>query len=166
MGSPLGLTLANVFLCYHEKIWPQNCPSEFKTVIYRRYVDDTFQLFRSKDHIEKFRNYLNRQHKNTKFTSEIENENPISFLDIKITRDKKKFITSVYRKTTFNGVFTNFGSFFPKSYKYNLLFTLLHRVFRLCSNFEHFHQEIEKLKTISENNGYPKSFVDFCIKKY
>ena len=90
MGSPLGLTLANVFLCYHEKIWPQNCPSEFKTVIYRRYVDDTFQLFRSKDHVEKFRNYLNRQHKNTKFTSEIENENPISFLDIKITRDKKK----------------------------------------------------------------------------
>ena len=24
MGSPLGPTLANVFLCYHEKIWLQN----------------------------------------------------------------------------------------------------------------------------------------------
>ena len=45
MGSPLGPTLANVFLCYHEKIWLQNCPSEFKFVIYRRYVDDTFLLF-------------------------------------------------------------------------------------------------------------------------
>ena len=148
----------------HEKIWLQNCPSEFKPVICRIYVDDTFLLFPSKHHIEKFRNYLNRQHKNIKFTSETENENCISFLDIKITRDNNKFMTSVYRKPTFTGVFTNFGSFIPKSYKYNLLFTLLHRGFKLCSNFEPFHQEIDKLKTIFENKGYPKSFVDFCIK--
>ena len=47
-----------------------------------------------------------------------------------------------------------------------MLFTLLHRAFKLCSNFERFHQEIDKLKTIFENNSYPKSFVDFCIKKY
>ena len=147
MGSPLEPTLANVFLCYHEKIWLQNCPSEFKPVIYRRYVDDTLLLFRSKHHIEKFRNYLNRQHKNIKFTSETENENSISFLDIKITRDNNKFMTSVYRKPTFSGVFTNFESFIPKSYKYNLLFTLLHGAFKLCSNFERFHQEIDKLKT-------------------
>ena len=156
MGSPLGPTLANVFLCYHKKIWLQNCPSESKPVIYRRYVDDTFLLFRSKHHIEKFRNYLNRQHKNIKFNSETENENSISFLDIKITKDNNKFMTSVYHKPTFSGVFTNFESFISKSYKYNLLFTLLHRAFKLCSNFERFHQEIDKLKTIFENNGYPK----------
>ena len=75
-------------------------------------------------------------------------------------------MTSVYRKPTFSEVFTNFGSFIPKSYKYNLLFTLLHRAFKLCSDFERFHQEIDKLKTIFENNGYAKSFVDFCIKNY
>ena len=166
MGSPLGTTLANVFLCYHEKIWLRNSPSEFKPVIYRRYVDDTFLLFRSKYHIEKFQNYLNRQHKNIGFTSETENENSISFFDIKITRDNNKFMTSIYCKLTFSGVFINFGSFIPKSYKYNLLFTLLQRAFKLCSNFERFHQEIDKLKTIFENNGYPKSFIDFCINKY
>ena len=74
-------------------------------------------------------------------------------------------MTSVYRKPTFSGVFTNFGSFIPKSYKCNLLFTLLHRAFRLCSNFERFHQQIGKLKTSFENNGYPKGFDHFCIKK-
>ena len=165
MGSPLGRTIAYVFFCYHEKIWLQNCPSEFKPVIYRRYIDDTFLLFRSKHDIEKFGNYLNCQHKNIKFTSETENENSISFLDIKITRDNSKFMTSVYRKPTFSGVFTNFGSFILNSYKYNLLFTLLHRAFKLCSDFERFHQEIDKLKTIFENNGYLKSFFDFCLKK-
>ena len=46
MGLPLGPTLANIFLCYNEIIWLQNCSSEFKAVIYRRYVDDTFLLFR------------------------------------------------------------------------------------------------------------------------
>ena len=60
MGSPLGPTLASVFLCYNEKIWLQNFSSEFKPVIYERYVGDTFLLFRSKHRIEKARNYLNR----------------------------------------------------------------------------------------------------------
>ena len=64
MGFPLGPTLGNIFLCFHEQIWLDNCPVEFKPVIYRRFVDDTFLLFRSKEHIEKFRLYLNCQHPN------------------------------------------------------------------------------------------------------
>ena len=47
-----------------------------------------------------------------------------------------------------------------------MLFTLLRRAFKPCSNFELFHQKIDKLRTIFENNGYPKSFVDVCIKKH
>ena len=104
--------------------------------------------------------------RNIRFTSEIENENSVSFLDIKISRENNKFTTSVYRKPTLGGVLTNFGSFILKSYKYNLLFTLLHRAFKLCSNFELFYQEIDKVKTIFKSNGYPKSFFDLCIKKY
>ena len=50
--------------------------------------------------------------------------------------------------------------------KCKLLFILLHRTFKLCSNSELFHHEMKKLKTIFENNGYPKSFVDLCIKTY
>ena len=42
MGSPLGPTFANIFLSYYEQIWLKNCPYEFKPVVYRRYVDDTF----------------------------------------------------------------------------------------------------------------------------
>ena len=28
MGSPLGPTLANAFLCFHEQIWLNECPEE------------------------------------------------------------------------------------------------------------------------------------------
>ena len=108
MGSPVGRTLANVFMCHFENIWLENCPSHFKPIVYRRFVDDTFVLFRSKDHVEKFRNYLNKQHKNIKFTSEIEENGLLSFLDIKISRENNKFVTSVYRKPTFSGLSVTF----------------------------------------------------------
>ena len=55
MVSPLGPTLANIFLCFHEQIWLDNCCIEFKPMIYRRFVDDIFLLFRYKEDIEKFR---------------------------------------------------------------------------------------------------------------
>ena len=35
MGSPVGPTLANTFLCYHEKRWLDKCPKKFKPVFYR-----------------------------------------------------------------------------------------------------------------------------------
>ena len=47
MGSPLGPTLANVFLCYHEKIWLQNCPSEFKIALSYNILSEAVLLVQS-----------------------------------------------------------------------------------------------------------------------
>ena len=84
MGLPLSPTFANIFLCYHESIWLQDCPSDFKPVLYRRYVDDTFLLFRDPAHANLFLNYLNSKHQNISFTCEIENNNSLAFLDVNI----------------------------------------------------------------------------------
>ena len=54
MGSPLYSTLANVFLC-HWEIW---CSKRFTPVYYKRYMDDTFLLFSSTDHIKSFLDLL------------------------------------------------------------------------------------------------------------
>ena len=61
MGSSLGLILANVFMCHFENILLENCFAHFKPFVYRRFVDDTFLLFRAKDNVEKFKNYLNKK---------------------------------------------------------------------------------------------------------
>ena len=45
IGSPLGPSLANVFLAYYEQIWFNDCPDEFKPVYFKRYVDDIYVLF-------------------------------------------------------------------------------------------------------------------------
>ena len=67
MGLSLGPTLADAFLCFYEKKWLEQCPDKFKPVYYRRYVDDIFVLFKSRDHLIKFREYLNKCHPNMKF---------------------------------------------------------------------------------------------------
>ena len=111
MGSPLDPTLANAVLCHYEKIWLNECPSQFKPVVYKRYIDDIFFLFKSKEQFKLFVNYMNSKHRNIKFIFETEDSNNFSFLDVKITQQNKRFVTSNFRKATFSGVFTNYDSF-------------------------------------------------------
>ena len=92
MGSPLGPTLANVFLCHHEKKWLNDCPNNFKPVFYKRYVDVIFVLFKKSKHIQLFVNYMNSKQKNISFSYETEKDGVMPFLDVNIFREKGKFV--------------------------------------------------------------------------
>ena len=70
------------------------------------------------------------------------------------------------RKPTFSGVFTNFDSFIPISYKHGLVNTLIFRCFKICSSYENLHNEMVYLKELFKRNRYPNDFVDLCIKKF
>ena len=123
MGSPLGPTLANLFLVYYESKWLENCPQQFKPQFYRRYVDDIFVMFKKRDHVKKFLRYINSRHRNIKFTCEEAKDNKISFLDIR--RNNNALETSIFRRPTFSEVYTNFNSFLPTEYKRGLLHMLV-----------------------------------------
>ena len=90
MGSLLGPTLANAFLCYYEKEWLDSCPIEFKPKLYKRYVDNTFAMFQARDHVKKFVDYMNKKHLHIRFIFEVEDQNSFSLLDIKIIRNTEK----------------------------------------------------------------------------
>ena len=166
MGSPIGPTFANIFMNYHEKKWLEDCPPDIKPKYYRRYVDDIFVLCNSLEQIEKFKQYLNSKHNNINFTSEIEVDKKLPFLDMLIDRSSGMILTSIYRKPTFTGVYTHFHSFVHSMYKFGLMSTLLFRYFSICSNFQLFHLEIVKFKKIFLKNGYPSNFIDACIQKF
>ena len=70
MGSPLGHALENIFSCHYEKEWLGNCSLPFKTMICKRYVDDILVLFSLKRTPTTFVDYMNKQRKCLKFTSE------------------------------------------------------------------------------------------------
>ena len=110
--------------------------------------------------LKPFHSYLNSLHVNISFTIENEKDNRMTFLDVDIIREKDKFTTSVYRKPTFSGIYTHFDNFLPSSNKIGVLYTLLFRSFRICSDWTNFHLELVKLLDVFKNNGYPENFIN------
>ena len=92
---------------------------------------------------------MNSKHRNIKFTFETEDSNNFSSLDVKITRQNKRFFTSIFRKATFSGVFTNYDSFISDTSKIGLVHTLLFRFFKICSSMENFHIEVEGFSNVT-----------------
>ena len=108
-----------------------------------------------------FLNYMSKQHPNIKFIFQVK-QITFSFLDIKVFRENNKFTTSLYKKPTFSGVFTNFSilaSFILLSYKFGLVNMLLSRCFTLCASYEFIY-----LKYFFKYNGNPDNFIDSFIK--
>ena len=54
MVSPLGPSVANVFLAHHEQYWLDSSPLEYRPLYYHWYVNDIFVLFKSSDHLKRF----------------------------------------------------------------------------------------------------------------
>ena len=76
----------------------------------------------------------------------MEDQNSFSFLGIKLyvrNTEKKAFETSVYRKSTFSGIFTNFKCFIPMIYKTGLLEIMLFRYFSICSSYQKFQENCQ-----------------------
>ena len=165
MGSPLAPTLANIFLNHmeHKYLSPTNnlIPS-----YYKRYVDDTFLLFNNTNDAHTFFDYINTIHPNLRFTMETENNNSLSFLDTLITRTHNSFETSVYRKATFTGQGCHFYSHCSLLFKTNTCKTLIHRAYKICSNYFLFHKEISFLEKFFTKNGFSKSFFYKQVHKY
>ena len=92
-------------------------------------------MFLCQSHLDDFVNYMNTKHANIKFTSKIEINDSFSFLDVKITRCNNQLVISVFRKE-FSGVFTNFKSFMPIAYKFDLVYTFLHLSFSISFSYD------------------------------
>ena len=161
--DPLLLMLSFVFM---KKKWLEQCPNKFKLVYYRRYVDDIFVLFKSRNHLIKFRDYLNKCHPNMKFSFEGGKNGKMSFLDVEVSLEGNQFATPVYHKPTFSGIDTHFDSFLPTTYKFSMIYTLVFRCFSICSNWTNFHNELVFLKDTFFKNEYPISFIDKCFKTF
>ena len=161
MGSPLGPTLANIFVGFYEsKLFDKIS----KPQVYYRYVDDTFALFENEVDSEAFLTHLNSLHASLKFTSEKEVNQSLPFLDVLVTKSNNSFITSIYRKATFTGEYIRWNSFGPRTRKTNLIATLTHRALKICSK-PTLQQELDTIRSLFIKNGYPESVINSRISK-
>ena len=154
MGNPVSAVFANIFMNHNEKKWLELRPARCKPILYQRYVDDTYLIFKSQTNVEPFFNYLDRKHRKINFTLEQESEGRIPFLDIMIDRNSGKLDFSVFRKPTFTGLGINFLSECFTQYKINSIRTLVHRAYNLSSSLLSFHIETEFLKTYFSDNSF------------
>ena len=81
------------FIGHEEFIWLENCPSEYKPVLCKRYVGDVFLFFRYRSHIQLFFNHPNSRHPLLKFTHEVERDGCIFFLDVQVVKVDRGFET-------------------------------------------------------------------------
>ena len=64
--------------------------------VFKRYVDNIFVMFLCQSHLKEFVNYMNTKHPNIKFTSEFEENDSFSFLDVKITRRNNQHLRQFF----------------------------------------------------------------------
>ena len=116
-------------------------------------------MFNSEQDADEFFKFLNSRHPNIKFTFEKQKDDKLAFLDILISKTDQNFCTSIYRKMTSIGLYTNFVSFIPYSYKLGLIKTLIHHTYEISSSWTSFNEEIS-VKHLLMKNMYPSYLID------
>ena len=122
VGSPLGP------ICWVS--WKiEKFPKPF---IYLHYVNDTFVTLSLRNDALSFFHKLNDLHPSLSFTMEEEKSNKLPFLGMLVERCEFSFLTSVYRKLVFTGLYLIWDSFAPRSRKLNLIKCLSFRALNIC----------------------------------
>ena len=132
----------------------KDCPTEFKPALYKRYVADTFVVFRKADHVNKFLQFINSKHQNIKFTKELEDNCKLPYLYVLLEHHENEIKTSVYKKKTYTGAGIKYISHVYHNYKMNAFSTFLHRAWRVSNDCQSFHKELEVLRTYFLSNDY------------
>ena len=94
---------------------------------------------------------------------EEENNNKLPFLDVLVERSDSSFLTSVYRKHTFTGLYLSCDSFAPRSRKLDLIRYISFKALNICCNSK-IDDELKVIKEIFINKGYPEEVIDDNIK--
>jgi len=164
MGSALGPTFAEFYMCDLEnRVFTGN--AAIKPIIYARYVDDCFLFVRDMQNLDDVKAHF-ASNSVLNFTFEIEVSNKLSFLDVLINRRASNFDTAVHVKSTHSGDCINFRSICPKRYKVGVIKTLLHRAYHISSDWNIFHQEVQRIKQLLTNNNFPMQVIDDVVEKF
>ena len=163
MGSPLGVTFANYYMCHVENKTVDEFKDKIKT--YTRYVDDCYLVIKDVETLENFRKQMEKNSV-LKFTYETSIDQNLNFLDLHIDGSSGQYITSVYKKPTNNGTYLNAKSECPEMYKIGTVRALIHRAYKNSSNWNLFQKAIDNIKQSLINNGYSNSLFDKILKTY
>ena len=159
VNPELGI-MAGIFVGFHEV----DLFSKYKAPeVYFRYVDNTFCAFGSETLAGEFFSHLNSIHPTLRFTLKKENNSTVPFLCVLVCKETSAFLTTVYHKPTFTGLYIRWDSFCPKKRKINLIKTLRHRALMIYFESK-LNDEVEFITGTLCNNGFPEDIVQSVIR--
>lgn len=163
MGNPLSAFAANCFMSYFETRAKENYP-DFPSIWFR-YVDDTYIVI-DKEKVDDFRNYLNGINGRIHFTCEIEQNNVLPFLDLKLTRVNDMIDFNIYRKDTTTDRCIPSTSYHSQRTKLSAFNSYCYRAVNVPLNEENYCNEVNKIYQIADVNGYSRKIVDTLLRKH
>ena len=135
------------------------------TFFFGRYVDDILVLLKDKEALEFVKHALNKVDPAVQFTSEVETDGHLPFLDMDIHHEGQDFALAWYHKTTWTGQYLHFYSYVPLLWKRGLLNGLKNRIMRICSP-QYLPAACEALSDALKLNAYPQKFIDEHFLEY
>lgn len=155
MGSPLSPILARILMT--KVIDFVLTRYQFVPKFIALYVDDSVWIVR-KAHAKFILRILNRFHDRIKFTMEMENNDEISFLDIKLIRQGNQIVTRWYKKPFASLRILNFFSNHSMTCIIATAVSFIKMVFRL-SNDVFFRENRETLEMMLKLNSFPEHLI-------
>ena len=115
-----------------------------------------------------FLEFINSIDPAIQFDSEVELNDELPFLDTLIKRKANHLYPEISTKikSTDKGLFYNFNSIIPESYKHNLVYCLIHRVYNIASSYIIFHKDLEALEQKFLKNGFSSFISKSNVCKY
>ena len=111
--------------------------------------------------IEHVLSVLNSFHQSIEFICELKQNGKINFLDVMLIKTNDALQTTIYRKSTHNGVYLRWNSFAPRTWQRGTLWIILIRAYKICSTEELLQNELRQIEEKFINiNGYPKWIFD------
>ena len=133
--------------------------------IWLRYMDDTFVKI-EEEHIDEFTNHINSIDSNIKFTSELEEDGKLAFLDVQIhVMEDGGIKTSVYHKATHTDQYLNGLSHHPLEHKRSVVRSLINRADNIISTEEDTTMEKEHIRKVLEVNNFDPWMMTIHRKK-
>jgi hypothetical protein len=164
MDSPLSPILADLFMEKIEEIIKKE-DKENHIKFWKRYLNDVFAIIKKEGNPEEILFHANNISRTVKFTLEKEKDGFLPFLDVKITQQGERLITSVYRKKTDSGRYLHYESNHPRIVKEGVAACLLNRAKTHCSQLWDRRKEQEKVKSTLMSNGYSNNVLSEVLQE-
>ena len=74
--------------------------------------------------------------------------------------------TKIYRKQTHTNLLLNFNVICPINWKFGLIICLLNQAKIICSTTALFQKEVTELRSMFQENAFPKSYFDKIFKRF